>query len=129
MTTFNYVPNLNGLRIINTEEEQLSSFFQHGHPEFLIPDFNPEKLDIWISYLDFLEANKGIEIYDQDGGEIISNEIIDETGLTKCVYKASIQISEDSELEDINVDMEGYVVQSNDGSVYFTPTQVVEHSR
>ena len=130
MTTFNYTPNLEGLRVINTAAEQHSSFFQDGHPRFLISDFfDGSPQDIWITFLDFLERIKGSEVYDQDGGEVISNEIVNsETGLTKCTYQAWVQLTEDSELESINVDIEGYVVQSNDNGTYFVATKVVEHS-
>jgi hypothetical protein len=88
MTEFNYNPTITG-RVIKTKEEQFDTFFYQGHPLFLIPDFNQNPEDIWLSYMEFLEKNHSCEIYDQDGGEVHSIEIIDEnTGLTKCIYTA-----------------------------------------
>jgi hypothetical protein len=100
-------------------------FFYKGQPEFLIPDFSNCKEDIWDSYLEYLEKDLGREIWDQDGGEIIEYQVIDEeTGLTKVNYTSyGIMTDEDSECEDHDIDIEGYVIQ--DGKqTYFLATKV-----
>lgn len=121
--TFTYTPDLTGLNVIKTEDEQNDKFFYSGHPYFLIPDFDTEKADIWLSFLDFLDREIG-ETWDQNGGEIEEHEIIAPDGLTKCTYVAyEIQATEDSELENWNVDITGYVVEDGE-EVYFLATEV-----
>lgn len=136
MTEFNYTPNLSSLipgpqgpRIIRTKEEQFDKFFYQGHPLFLIPDFNQNPEDIWLSYMEFLEKNHSCEIYDQDGGEVHSVEIIDgNTGLTKCIYTAyGISLDENDEPQDIDVEIEGYVVEMPTGEYVFVATKVFEN--
>jgi hypothetical protein len=87
MTQLNYNPTITE-RVLKTEEEQFDKFFYQGHPLFLIPDFNQYPEDIWTSYMSFLEKNHSCEIYDQDGGDVHSVEIIDvNTGINKmCLY-------------------------------------------
>ncbi len=135
---FDYTPNLSGLVIIKTQELQRQMFFFDGHPEFLIPDFNVvdakyggiDKCDIWLSFQDYLEKKKGEDVWDQDGGEVIDDKVIDaNTGLTKCKYIAygiSFQSDEDN-YKDYEVEIEGYVV--SDGSeTYFAATKVTDNN-
>ena len=120
MIILNYTPNLTGLTILKTKDEQ-KSFFWDGHPQFLIPDFYKEKCDIWISFIEYLQRINNKEIFDQDGGEIYENEIINsETGLTKCKYRAYVMIGEQDEYEEICIEIEGYLVKEN----YFLATKV-----
>ena len=123
---FTYTPNLTGLTIIKNEKEQHEKFFQDGHPYFLIPDFSDEPSDIWLSFLDFLEKEIGDELWDQNGGEVQSEGVISPDGLTKCVYTAyGIQKTEDSDEEDFDVEVTGYVVESTSTEeVYFVATKV-----
>lgn len=121
---FTYTPDLTGLKIIRTDDEQHDKFFYSGHPDFLIPDFADDLADIWISFLDFLDKEIG-ETYDQNGGGVEEHKIIAPDGLTKCTYVAyGIQATEDSEEEDWNVEITGYVVES-DESTYFAATEVI----
>lgn len=135
MNQFNYTPNLSGLTIIKTKDEQFDKFFYQGHPKFLIPDFNGKSsgqgpVDMWLLYLDYLEDNFDCPVYDQDGGEVTSIQIIDpNTGLTKCVWEAwGISFSEDDEPQDFQVEVEGYVAEDK-GEVYFLATKVFENSK
>jgi hypothetical protein len=131
MTHFEYNPTITG-NVIKTKEEQFDKFFYQGHPNFLIPDFNQNTEDIWLSYMDFLEKKHSCEVYDQDGGEIHSVEIIDEnSGLTKCIYTAyDITLEENDEPQDVDVEIEGYVVeipQSTFNEYVFVATKVFEN--
>ena len=145
MTQFNYTPLITG-KILKDLEEQKQNFFYEGHPLFLIPDFLPYPADIWISYMEFLERNysgspgQKLDIYDQDGGEVHSYQILDSnTGLTKCTYTAyGIMFDEDSEPEDFDVEIEGYIMEVpphtdfNDSSFsqfVFMATKVFESSK
>lgn len=122
---FEYNVDLSTLKVIKDVDRQFDKFFYKGHPEFLIPDFSIYKEDIWTSYLNYLEKDLGKEVWDQDGGEIIEYQLIDEnTGLTRVDYTAyGIMIDEDSECEDHDIDIEGYVIQ--DGKeTYFLTTKV-----
>jgi hypothetical protein len=128
MTHFKYNPTITG-SVIKTKEEQFDKFFYQGHPLFLIPDFNQYPEDIWLSYMDFLEKNHSCEVYDQDGGEITSYDIIDSTtGLTKCVYTSyGISLDEDDDPQDIDVEIEGYVVEMPTNEYVFVATKVFEN--
>jgi hypothetical protein len=131
MTEFNYNPTITD-RVIKTKEEQFDKFFYQGHPKFLIPDFNQNPEDIWLSCMEFLEKNHSCEIYDQDGGEVHSMEITDEnTGFTKCIYTAyGITLDESDEPQDVDVEIEGYVVEipENGFNDYvFVATKVFEN--
>jgi hypothetical protein len=128
MTHFEYNSTITG-NVIKTKEEQFDKFFYQGHPLFLIPDFNQYPEDIWLSYMDFLEKNHSCEVYDQDGGEILSYDIIDyTTGLTKCVYTSyGISLDEDDEPQDIDVEIEGYVVEMSTNEYVFVATKVFEN--
>jgi hypothetical protein len=122
---FEYNVDLSTLKVIKDVDRQFDKFFYKGQPEFLIPDFSNCKEDIWDSYLEYLEKDLGREIWDQDGGEIIEYQVIDEeTGLTKVSYTSyGIMVDEDSECEDHDIDIEGYVIQ--DGKeTYFLTTKV-----
>lgn len=123
-TNFTYNPDLSGLVIIKDPQIQWNEFFTDGHPKFLIPDFNSTKVDIWLSFIDYLEKNSK-NIYDQDGGEIISNSVINtNTGLTECAYLAyGIMFDTDDESFDYKVKIEGYVVKSQN-ETYFVATKV-----
>lgn len=111
MTQFNYIPLITN-KVIKTKDEQ-NIFFMDVHPNFLIPDFSEYPNDICLSYLDFLEKNHSCKIYDQDGGEVHSVEIIDHnTGLTRCIYTAyGISLDEGDVAQDVDVKIEGYVVE------------------
>lgn len=122
---FNYTPDLTGLKVIKTDKEQYKKFFYSGHPYFLIPDFCEQPSDIWLSFLDFLESEIEDEVYDQNGGEVHNNVVINSDGLTKCVYTAYVQLTEDSEEEEWNVEIKGYVVENtSEEEVYFVATDV-----
>lgn len=124
MKTLTYKPDLSKGIILKTNNEQ-HNFFSLGHPCFLIPDFSNDKCDIWFSFMDYLEKINGEEIYDQDGGEIVSHEIINfATGLTKCKYIAYVQLRDDKPFEDIEVEIEGYVI-ARGGELYFAATKVI----
>lgn len=133
MKKFNYNVDLTGLNVVMTNDEQHEKFFIHGHPNFLIPDFCETPEDICLVYLDYLEKKWSCEIYDQDGGEITTHQIIDaNTGLTKCTYQAyGICMNEGDDPIDFIVEVEGYVVESNDPQqgAYFLATKVFEDSR
>ena len=75
---FEYDVDLSTLKVIKDVDRQFDKFFYKVNPEFLIKDFSSIKDDIWSSYLDYLEKDLGKEVWDQDGGEITDNEIIDE---------------------------------------------------
>jgi hypothetical protein len=122
---FEYNVDLSTLKVIKDVDRQFDKFFYKAHPEFLIPDFSSYKEDIWNSYLEYLEKDLGREIWDQDGGEITDNQIIDEdTGLTKVIYTAyDIMIDEDSDCEDHDITIEGYVIQDKK-ETYFLTTKV-----
>ena len=112
MIEFNYNPKITG-RVLKTREEQYDKFFNGGHPRFLIPDFSSYPEDIWLAYLDFLANAYECEMFDQDGGEVHSIEILDiNTGLTKCIYTAyGVILDERDEPQDVDVEIEGYVVE------------------
>jgi len=113
MKQFNYNPIING-KILKDRKEQEENFFYQGHPNFLIPDFSGQEGDICLIHLDYLEKKNSCEIYDQSGGELHSYQVIDPTsGLTKCTYTAyDIMMDEDSDPEDFDVEIEGYVVEN-----------------
>jgi len=125
MKKFEYNIDTSAFKVIKNADSQFDKFFYKGHPEFLIPDFSDYKEDIWTSYLDYLEKQLGKEIWDQDGGEITDNQIIDKkTGLTKVTYTAyGIMIDEDSDCEDHDIEIEGYVIQ-DEKDTYFLATKV-----
>ena len=122
----NYQVNLDNLKVIKNKSEQSDLFFSSGHPQFLISDFCAIKSDICTSFLDFIERKNGIEIWDQDGGEITSYDVINvTTGLTKCTYEAyGISFDEDDEPKDYIVDIEGYVIKEDQYSSYFMTKSV-----
>jgi hypothetical protein len=129
MKQFDYNPRITG-RVIKTEKEQFE-FFMQGHPQFLIPDFYPNADDIWITYMVYLEKLNSKDLWDQDGGEVHSYQILDQnTGLTKCIYTAyGIMFDEDSEPKDFDVEIEGYVVEVPMTGFVFMATKVFEKSK
>lgn len=120
MTNFIYKADLSGLTVLKTNYEQYEYFFYKGHPNFLIPDFNSEPIDIWIGYLDYLEKIHGEEVED-DGGEVSSHKVIDnETGLTRCTYTAYGICTDGDVCKDHTLYIEGYVVvKSEDAKLRF----------
>ena len=128
MNHFNYTPNVTGLRTLKTEKEQNENFFYDGHPVFLIPDFSTQPGDIWLIYMDFLEKDMDCEIWDQDGGEITSHSIMDaNTGLTKCTYTAyGLMLDEDEDPQDVDVEIEGFIVETVNQGFQFWATKVFE---
>lgn len=124
MKQMNYTPNLTGLTIITDPNAQHSLFFCHGHPKFLIPDFNAEPTDIWLSYEDYLEKTYG-PIYDQNGGEIVSHSPIGNGGLMKVEYildDISFESDEDT-YKQFHLTIEGYVIQDGN-EAYFLATKI-----
>ena len=112
MNQFVYDPDLTGLKIIKTKQEQHDMFFYSGHPEFLIPDFSIDcpLQDIWTAYLDYLDLqSEDGEVFDQNGGEVSDRVILnEETGLTKCIYTAyGIELNSGDDIRDIEVEIEG----------------------
>lgn len=135
MKKFNYNPIING-KIINNVKEQHETFFYQGHPLFLIPDFSDSPEEIIFSYLNYLDKKYKTEVYDCGGGEVINYQIIDEsTGLTKVLYQLSdVQIHENDEYQDIDIEIEGFVVEekSLEEDFYeyiFVATSVFEQSK
>ena len=127
MKTLEYTVDLTDKIVVKTEEEQFDKFFYSGHTAFLIPDFCDQEEDIWLSFMEYLENNhnNGEELYDQDGGEITSKKVINETtGLTKCTYEAyGIVLNEGDDETDYKLDIEGYIIE--DGlDYYFLATKV-----
>jgi len=125
--SFKYNPDISGLNIIDSTTEQQKLFFHKGHPEFLIPDFYPEKADIWASALDFIEKENDEEIYDQEGGEITYHYVDTKTGLTSCTYTLyDVCMTEDDDPMDINISIKGYVIDEGIDypHTYFLATEV-----
>ena len=124
MKTINYTPDLTGLNIIKDYIQQNDLLFYKGHPDFLIPDFNSEPCDLWLSFLDYVESTLGIEIFDQNGGAI-TEHIVAASGKTSITYTFyDLQLEEDSDMKDYIIEMEGYVIDSAD-NVYFLATKVI----
>lgn len=128
-TIFKYTPDLSGKTILKTAAEQYDLFFKYGHPLFLIPDFSEDKVDIWLSFLDYIEKQIGQEVQDQDGGEIMEENIIDiETGLTECKYVAYNIITNNPPVN-YTVQIKGYIVCTKEEEsfedVYFAATEVI----
>ena len=123
---FNYTPDLSKYTILKTDEEQFEEFFISGHPNFLIPDFTPDIMDIDLGFLMYFEKTYG-EPYDSDGSEVYEYGIVDEeTGLTECKFVGKdYQLSKDYEAEDYEVEIEGYVVRDEqEDVVFFLATKV-----
>jgi hypothetical protein len=83
-----------------------------------------------------LDKKNNTEVYDCGGGEVINYQIIDEsTGLTKVLYQLSdVQIHENDEYEDIDIEIEGFLVEekSLEEDFYeyiFVATSVFERSK
>jgi hypothetical protein len=125
-TDLNYSPCLGGLDVIKNEKEQFDEFFYSGHPYFLIPDFNRNKDDIWLSFMDYYEKEKNIDLYDQNGGEIIEHKVIDSvSGLTECKYQSYGFIEDkDSDEFDCLLTIQGYVIKDEENGNYFLATSV-----
>jgi hypothetical protein len=123
--TFTYdISNYDISTALKTKEDQFGSFYYSGHHEFMIPDFSNSTCDIWLSFLNFLEKENNKEVYDQDGGEIIENEILDiNTGYSRCVYEALfINFDEDEPRKDYQVEVFGYIIldkSSGEDNYYF----------
>lgn len=82
-----------------------------------------------------LEKTYSCEIWEQEGGELHSVEIINSvTGLTKCIYTSyGISLEEGDDPQDVDIEIEGYVVEIDplgsafDGGNYvFVATKVFE---
>lgn len=127
MRTYIYTPDLSKVRVVKDVKEQ-RNFFGKGHPQFLIPDFCKELQDIWTSFMEYYEREflSGEEIYDQNGGEVDTEKIIDSaTGLTRCKYTAWFQPTDDADPDgEFEVLIEGYVVVSDEPDYYFFATKV-----
>ncbi len=118
-----YNSDLSRLTIVKDKQLQYDLVFSSGHPRFLIPDFNDSPVDIWLSYEDYIEKTHGI-IYEQDGGEIQSYKMINESGLMLVkytLYDISLESDEES-YKDYNIEIEGYVIKEDNG--YFLATKV-----
>ena len=134
MKQYTYNPNITGLTIITDPNKQYDLLFSDGHPRFLIPDFNAEPTDIWLSYEDYIEKTLGA-IYDQNGGEITSHTPIG-NGLVRVEYTLDdISLESDPDnYKQYHITIEGYVAigaplitsngtVTNDGA-YFLATKV-----
>jgi len=122
MIEFKYNVDLSKLNVVKNESD-IKDFFLDGHPLFLIPDFFRGAADIWVTYLDFLEKKYDCEIWNQDGGEIISHKIF-YNGLVKCIYQSyAICVNEDDDPVDHVIEIEGYIIQ--DTYKYFLATNVI----
>ena len=130
---FNYdISNYDISTALKTKDAQFDEFYYSGHPLFLIPDFSEYPDDIWLSFLSFLEKEKGKDCYNDDGGEIIENTILDENnGYSRCVYDAcEINFSKDEETKNYQVEVFGYIIIDEDNSddkfttYYFLATEV-----
>lgn len=118
----NYKINLSGLNVV--KHDLHNAFFYKGHPEFLIPDFDPNPVDIWISFMNYLERTSNKEIYDQDGGEISSHSLLDTNGLVECVYEAyGINFDEDEDPLDYQLAIRGYIIDDSE-KTYFLAESV-----
>jgi hypothetical protein len=127
MRQLDYNPTITE-RVLKTKQEQDEKFTYQGHPNFFIPDFFHEPADIWTTYLSYLEKMHSCECWDQDGGEHSYEIINHNTGLTKCTYTAfGVMLFEDDEPQDIDVEIEGYIVESPPMSQYnnYSQTQYV----
>lgn len=131
--TLNYdISNYDISTALKTKDAQFDKFYYSGHPLFLIPDFSEYPDDIWLSFLNFLEKNKGKNCYDNDGGEVIENTLLDvNTGYSTCIYEAwGISFSEDDEPKDYEIEVKGYIIIDEDNSdgkfitYYFLATEV-----
>lgn len=120
-----YTPNLTGLTIITDPNRQHDLVFVHGHPLFLIPDFNPNPTDIWLSYEDYIEKTYE-PIYDQNGGEIVSYVPINTNGLMRVEYVLDdLSLESDPDNYDTySLTIEGYVIENPDGTGYFLATKI-----
>ena len=119
-----YNSPMDGLTIIKSSDKKYENFFRDGHPKFLIPDFDDQPTDIWISYQDYIERTKGA-IYDQNGGEIEDKQIIGNDGLTSVDYvlfELSLE-SDPDDYKEYRIKIEGYVVEKND-EVFFLATKL-----
>jgi hypothetical protein len=129
MKTYIYTPDLSKVTVHKTQEEQDLILWCSGHPDFLIPDFNPKLEDIWTSFMTWYEREmlNGDQIFDQNGGEVRNSAIIDPTtGLTKCIYVAEMQpldTGKEYDFREFKVHVEGYVVDDGD-QAYFAATKV-----
>ena len=129
MITFLYTPDLEGRKILKTKQEQ-DLFWVHSHADYLIPDFNEEPCEIWISFMEYLEKQllpEGETVWDQNGGEVTDIKILDATGLTSCVYEAyDIQVKEEDDPKDYKVMLEGYIAEYEDYHVFFVNKVALE---
>jgi hypothetical protein len=78
----NYNIDISKYKVIKDKDEQFNMLFYSGHPLFLIPDFSEYPEDIHLGILDYLEKINQKPVYDQDGGEVESHTIIEDSGLT-----------------------------------------------
>lgn len=117
MKTYVYKIDPNQFKVAKTPEAQ-EDFWVQGHPLFVIPDFEEGREDIWIALSEYIAKQTGGEV-DDNGGGIESYEIIDEaTGLTRCKYVGYDISVDDEEPEDVEVEIEGYVVEGGEEQEY-----------
>ena len=110
--TFDYdISNYDISTALKTKESQFNKFYYSGHPDFMIPDFSNIPNDIWDSFISFLEKEKG-DVYDQDGGDFISETILDPiTGFSSYEYEVyGIFFSEDEPPIDYLLEIKGYII-------------------
>lgn len=113
---------MTSLTILKSEDKDFKEFFRDGHPNFLIPDFDPKPSDIWITYLDYRAKQLGHEVWDQDGGEVENVEVLNlQTGLTRCTYAPWVvdNQEDDEDFKEKEIDITGFVVRNEQGEVYF----------
>jgi len=124
------ISNFDISQALKTKDEQFDKFYYQGHPNFMIPDFLHLPADIWATFFEFIEKEFGKEVYDDDGGEVIENTLLDvNTGYSRCVYEAwGINFSEDEETKDYQVEVFGYIIPfdktNKKEGYYFLATEV-----
>lgn len=119
-----YTPDMTGVEIIKEGDDRWEDFFWGGHPYFLIPDFGEKPDDICISYEDYIEKIYE-DIYDQNGGEIITKKTISNDGkilVEYTLYDISL-VSTPDDFKEYTIFIEGYVVEKND-ELFFMATKV-----
>lgn len=114
---------------LKTKEEQFNEFYYSArNPLFLIPDFLGYPEDIFVSFIDFIEKEKG-SILDLDGGDFINETVIDPiTGFSSYEYEVyHILFSEEEPPISYIIDVKGYVIpfdKTNKEGYYFLATNV-----
>lgn len=111
------------LNIVKTEQGK-DMFFRQSSPEFLITEVSKTRCDIWLAYIEYLEKKNHCDLYDQNGGEIISHIFCNANGLVRCKYAAyGILFDEDDDPTDLCSVIEGYIIKDEIGT-YFLVSKI-----